>query len=83
LASVWNRYGGTRWQAILERALAPIATGLILSGAFAVLRSSTDAAFVWAIVIVSAGIFGLYPKLNPLPVLLAAGVLGALAGALS
>jgi chromate transporter len=82
-ARVWNRYRDTRWRGILQRALAPIATGLILSGAFAVLRSSSDAVLVWAIVIASAGVFTWYPKLNPLPVLLTAGVLGAFAGALS
>jgi len=74
VSRAWNRYRGQAWQGLLERGLAPLATGLILSGAFAVLLSSSGAVSTWLIVAMSAAIFILRPKLNPLPVLLAAGL---------
>jgi len=73
-ARVWNRYRGRSWQGMLERGLAPLATGLILSGAFTVLLSSSEAVSTWLIVAASAAIFILRPKLNPLPILLLAGL---------
>jgi chromate transporter len=83
VARIWNRYNGSTWQGALERGLAPVATGLILSGAFSVLRSSSGAVSVWLIVAAAAGIFILKPKLNPLPVLLAAGIVEAIVNGLS
>jgi chromate transporter len=74
VARVWNRYRGQAWQGMLERGLAPLATGLILSGAFAVLLSSSGALATWLIVAASAAVFVLRPKLSPLPVLLVAGL---------
>jgi chromate transporter len=74
VARVWNRYRGQAWQGLLERGLAPLATGLILSGAFAVLLSSSGAVSTWLIVGASAAVFILRPKLGPLPVLLVAGL---------
>jgi chromate transporter len=74
VSRVWNRYRGQAWQGLLERGLAPLATGLILSGAFAVLLSSSGALSTWLIVAMSAAVFILRPKLGPLPVLLVAGL---------
>ncbi|HVY99931.1 MAG TPA: chromate transporter [Dongiaceae bacterium] len=74
VSRVWNRYRGQAWQGVLERGLAPLATGLILSGAFTVLLSSSGAVSTWLIVAASAAVFILRPKLNPLPILLAAGL---------
>ena len=74
VSRVWNRYRGRAWQGMLERGLAPLATGLILSGAFAVLLSSSGTVSTWLIVAASAVIFILRPKLNPLPILLLAGL---------
>jgi chromate transporter len=83
VSRVWNRYRGRPWQAVLERGLAPLATGLILSGAFTVLLSSSGTVSLWVIVAVSTAIFILRPKLNPLPVLLAAGLAQVAVGVLS
>ena len=80
VARVWNRYRGQAWQGVLERGLAPLATGLILSGAFAVLLSASGSISTWLIVAVSAAIFILRPKLGPLPVLLAAGLIKVAVG---
>ena len=74
VSRVWNRYRGQAWQGVLERGLAPVATGLIVSGAFAVLLSSSGLASTWLIVAISTAIFISRPQLGPLPVLLAAGL---------
>jgi chromate transporter len=83
VSRIWNRYRGRPWQATLEQGLAPLATGLILSGAFTVLLSSSGSLSIWLIVAVSTAIFILRPKLNPLPVLLAAGLAQVAVGAFS
>jgi len=83
VSRIWNRYRGRPWQGALEQGLAPLATGLILSGAFTVLLSSSGALSVWSIVAASAAVFILRPKLNPLPVLLAAGLVEVAVSALS
>lgn len=83
VARVWNRYRGQAWQGMLERGLAPLATGLILSGAFAVLLSSSGTVSTWLIVAASAAVFILRPKLNPLPILLLAGLVKVAVSALA
>jgi chromate transporter len=83
ISRVWNRHRGRPWQGALEEGLAPLATGLILSGAFTVLLSSSGTMSVWLIAAGSTAIFILRPKLNPLPVLLAAGLAQVAVGALS
>ena len=83
LSRVWNRYRGRPWQDALEQGLAPLATGLILSGAFTVMLSSSGTISLWLIVAASTAVFILRPKLNPLPVLLAAGLAQVAVNALS
>jgi chromate transporter len=70
----WGRHRDSAWHGTIERGLAPIATGLILSGAFTVLRAASGSASVWIIAALAALAFSLRPRLNPLPVLLAAGI---------
>jgi chromate transporter len=82
-ARMWSRYKQSAWQGPLQRGLAPIATGLILSGAVTVLSSSSGAPSIWAIVAAAAALFIWRPKLNPLPVLLAAGIVEAAVSAFS
>jgi chromate transporter len=82
VARIWNRHKGTAWQGTLERGLAPIATGLILAGAFTVLLSSSGTISLWVIVAAAAALFILYPRRNPLPILLAAGIAEAVVKAL-
>ena len=60
--------------------LAPVAAGLLAAGAVAVVRASSGSAVVWAIAGVALAIFMWRPKLNPLAVLAAAAVAGALLG---
>jgi len=73
-ASLWNRYRHAAWHETVERGLAPIATGLILSGAIAVLRTSGGGVTSWALAGAAAGIF-LWRGLHPLIILAAGGCL--------
>ena len=71
-AHLWNRWRGFRWHAAIEAGLAPIAVGLILAGAYAILRSTGPGlpACVVAAAVAVARIWR--PRLHPL-VLLALG----------
>ncbi len=81
VSRIWSRQQGRAWQTVLEQGLAPLATGLILSGAFTVLLSSSGTISIWLIVATSTAVFILRPKLNPLPILLAAGLAQVAVGA--
>ncbi|HVJ44069.1 MAG TPA: chromate transporter [Dongiaceae bacterium] len=73
-ARLWNRHQGHTWHRACQRGLAPIATGLLLASAFAVLRSTSGEVSLWVIALAAAAIFILRPGLNPLLVLGSAGV---------
>lgn len=77
---LWNRYRDRPWRENVERGLAPVAIGLVLSGAFTVLMSSSGTSRVLIIAAVCAAIFALRPKLNPLPILFAAGLIQLVIG---
>ncbi len=47
-ARLWGRWRGSAWHTAIERGMAPIAAGLVLSGGLAVLRISPGGAAVWA-----------------------------------
>jgi chromate transporter len=57
-----------------------VATGLILASAFSVLRSSSSTWMIWGLAAIALVIFLVRPKLNPLIVLFAAGLLNAAMG---
>jgi chromate transporter len=40
-ARIWNRWRGCTWHTAVETGLAPIASGLVLAGGFAILQSET------------------------------------------
>jgi chromate transporter len=73
-SQIWGRHSGRAWQSLLERALAPIAVGLVLAGAFTVLLSTSRTPTVWLIAATSAATFIARPKLHPIYVLIAAGL---------
>src|SRR5262249_5609126 len=78
VARMWNRYRGRDWHTALERGLAPIGTGLILSAALTVFQISHGGAITWIVGIASAVILGLVPRLPPLLLLGAGGAIFAL-----
>jgi chromate transporter len=81
-ARLWGRWRGSVWHTAVERGLAPIAAGLILSGGIAVLRVSPGGAAVWAAAIISTALILCWPRLHPLLLFIAGGVLFGLADAI-
>jgi chromate transporter len=79
-ARLWGRWRGSIWHTAVERGLAPIAAGLILSGGIAVLRVSGGGAAVWVAAIISTASLLLWPRLHPLVLFAAGGALFGLAG---
>jgi chromate transporter len=77
----WTRHNQHLWHRTAERGLAPVATGLILASAFSVLRSSSSTWMVWGLAATAMVVFVARPKMNPLVVLFAAGLLHAAMGA--
>jgi chromate transporter len=82
VARLWRRWRGSVWHTAVERGLAPIAAGLILSGGLAVLRISPGGPAVWAAAIVSTVMILCRPRLHPLALFAAGGALFGLAGAI-
>jgi chromate transporter len=81
-ARLWGRWRGSVWHAAVERGLAPIAAGLILSGGIAVLQVSPGGATVWAAAIASTALILCWPRVHPLVLFTAGGVLFGLAAVL-
>lgn len=49
LTRLWARHQGARWQRAIERGLAPIAAGLILSASFTVLQAAQGGWLAWVV----------------------------------
>jgi chromate transporter len=78
----WTRHHQHPWHGTAERGLAPVAAGLILAGAFSVMRASSSTWMVWGLAAAALAAFLTRPKLNPLVVLFAAGLVNAMAGSI-
>lgn len=78
-AKLWGRWRGSVWHAAVERGMAPIAAGLFLSGGIAVLRVAPAGLAAWAAAGAAAAALLYWPKLHPLPLLMAGGALFGLA----
>jgi len=65
LARVWRRYRGAPWQRKIERGLAPVAAGLILSGALNVLRTAEGGWLAWGVAAVSTTLLLTFQRLSP------------------
>jgi chromate transporter len=74
---LWNRWRGAAWHAAIERGLAPVAGGLFLSGGIAVLRVAPGGWEEWGAALGATAALLRWPKLHPVPLLLAAAVLFA------
>jgi chromate transporter len=78
---LWGRWRGAVWHAAIERGLAPVAGGLFLAGGVAVLRISPGGWPQWVAALVATAVLLRWPRLHPVPVLLAAaGVFALLPG---
>jgi chromate transporter len=78
VARLWGRWRGSRWHAAVERGLAPIAAGLMLSGGIAVLRISPGGPAVWVAAVVETVLLLRWPRLHPVVLFGAGGALFAL-----
>jgi chromate transporter len=67
-ARLWRRHHGSRWHAILSKALTPIAAGLVLAGPFSVLRASEAGPWGWGVALASMALL-VTTKIHPLIVL--------------
>lgn len=74
-ARVWYRYRDARWREVLERALAPIAVGLVFASALALMRGTEHAYGAIAVTLAATVALALTP-VPPLVVLLIGGVAG-------
>jgi len=74
-AKIWGRWRGSAWHQAVERGMAPIAAGLFLSGGVAVLRVAPAGIAAWIAAGVATAALLYWPKLHPVPLLLAAGVI--------
>ena len=79
-ARLWGRCRGSVWHAAVERGLAPVAAGLLLSGGIAVLRISPGGPTVWAPAIIATVLLLRWPRLHPLALFATCGALFGLAG---
>ena len=71
------------WHNAVERGLAPIAAGLILSGGIAVLRVSPGGPAVWTAAVIATVLLLRWPHLHPLLLFAAGGTLFGLVGTLT
>src|SRR5580698_8770468 len=72
-AKIWGRWRGSAWHQAVERGMAPIAAGLFLSGGVAVLRVAPAGLAAWLAAGLATAALLYWPKLHPVPLLLASG----------
>ena len=77
VAGLWDRFKDAPWRIAIQRAIAPIVVGLILSGGYVLATPEAPDWRLWAIAAAVAAAT-LYSKLNPLWFLVAGGALGAI-----
>jgi chromate transporter len=73
IAKIWGRWRGATWHLAVERGMAPIAAGLLLAGGIAVLRASPAGPVVWVAAGVATAALLRWPRMHPVPLLLASG----------
>jgi chromate transporter len=77
VADLWDRFKDSPWRRAVQRAIAPVVIGMILSGGVVLATPGAPDWRLWLIAGLAAGGM-LVTKLNPLWLLTAGGVLGAL-----
>ena len=82
VARLWGRWRGNPWHQAIERGLAPIAAGLLVAGGVVVLRASSAGWPVWAAALAATAVLLRWPRLHPVPLLLAGAALFGLGAAL-
>jgi chromate transporter len=77
VAGLWERFKDAPWRIAIQRAIAPIVVGLILSGGYVLATPEAPDWRLWLIALAVAAAT-LYSKMNPLWFLAAGGALGAI-----
>ncbi len=70
---LWYRFSESRWRTAVQRGLAPIAIGLMLSGTYALARLSITNVMALAIAAATFGILS-WRRINPLLLISAGGI---------
>ncbi len=68
----YSKHKGKRWTSILESGLAPVAVGLIISGAISLMTIEGAGPLSWAVALGVAALVATRPKIHPM-LLLAGG----------
>jgi chromate transporter len=76
IADLWERFKDSPWRIAIQRAIAPLVVGLILSGGYVLCTPSTPDWRLWTIAAASVIAF-LTLKVNPLWILAGGGTVGA------
>jgi chromate transporter len=76
VAELWDRFKDTPWRLAIQRAIAPIVVAMILSGGVVLATPGSPDWRLWLIAGASAAGTLLAPRLNPLWLLGAGGLLG-------
>jgi chromate transporter len=78
VAGLWERFRGTRWRKAIQRAMVPLVVGFTLAGGYVLATPGGVPDWrLWMIALASAAAM-LATKINPLWLLGAGGLLGAL-----
>ena len=75
---LWTRLEGWPWRDAIQRGLAPVSIGLLLSGALTVAKGAVTG---WLTAFVAASVFGLLvrTRINPAILIVASGLIGLFA----
>lgn len=76
VAGLWDRFKDSPWRAMIQRAMQPMVVGLILSGGYVLATPGDPDWRMWLIAGGAAAGMLAAPKLNPLWLLGAGGILG-------
>ncbi len=76
LARLWGRFRGAPWQTAIERGLAPIAAGMVLTTAVVLLRAAEGGWIAWLVAFASAAMLIFTRTSAVLPILLGAATFG-------
>lgn len=71
----WERFAGARWQKAISLGVAPLAVGLVFSGA-ALIAQAAGLAWGGALLVLATVVINLRSKLNPLWLIAAGALLG-------
>jgi chromate transporter len=75
-ARLWQRFKDAPWRSLVQQALAPVSVGLILASGW-ILSVTADIGWIGAAITATVAVSLLTTKLNPLWLLAAAALLGA------